>query len=493
MGSVGEVAIGWSQNPNVLVQTNPSQYDLGEDWGMFRARETRPTEELILGSYHLPIMINGYTSALPDWPSRVLYALLPNPSILKLWHIALGGLLLLLILRAFPKRIAFPMSILLATDWSFLIYKHLLGGTEICLQLATIGLLWVVYHRKDWGWFIFWGLVGIQAKITFVFVLLPTLLCIFLFRLSLPQKNMVRGLCAGGILLLPFLISAVHHTQITEHVRSHDTLTMQWARIAEAFQFSNRTALREQGQNVWYWLLDPIGFYEHIYQIKHPHTYIRNIRIFGWLCLIICLFQRRKDKHVWLWSAVLCAQILFIIIGPKDLHHFAMIVPTFALWAAVLLGTEKRKIMWIAPFLCSSILFNIQTDQLFSKITIPTFSASKQQQLISYMQQYKINRLLTLDYEIYGLLEYHQQDIDIIHGWPAISHQRYRALPHLLEELHDGHVIILKASMPMIYNLRPSKKQLELAAKKRGLHIEDQLESNTISIYRVYRSATERP
>ena len=395
MGSVGEVAIGWSQTPNVLVQVNPSEYDSGEDWGIFRARETRPIETLVLGTYHIPLMINSYTSALPDWPSRLLYAIVPNPSILKLWHIALGAILLLFVLRVFPKRMAFPMSIILATDWSFLIYKHLLGGTEICLQLATIGLLWTVYHRKDWGWLLFWGLLGIQAKITFVFVLLPTLICIFLFRISLPQKYIIRGLCVGGILLLPFLISTFHHTQLTGHVRSHDSFAMQWARITETFQFSTRTAVREQGHNIWYWLIDPIGFYEHIYKLEHPHSYVRNIRIFGWLCLMLCLFQRRKDKATWLWSTLLGTQILFIIIGPKDLHHFAMIVPTFAFWIAVLLSTGKWKIIWCIPFLCSSILFNIHTDRLFEKIPIPTFTSGKQQQLISYLQQYQIKRLLT--------------------------------------------------------------------------------------------------
>jgi len=493
MGAVGEVAIGWSQTPNMVISTNPTHYDSGVDWGILRARETRPTELLNIGPVQIPLAINSYTSALPDWPSRVLYQLIPDPNILKLWHITMGAMLLILVARLFQKRIAIPMMLLLATDWSFLIYKHLLGATEICLQLASIGLIWTIYHRKDWGWFIFCTLLGIQAKLTFIFVAIPTFLCILIFRVKLPKQKIALGLGIGLLLLLPLILAAIHHSQVSSQVQSHDGFGMQWNRITQALQFRNTPALREQTSNLIAWLVDPISFYERIYKRPHPHLYTRGLRILGWICLGLCLIKNRKNTTMWMWTAIFAIQAISISLGPKDLHHFAMIVPTFALWMSMVISGQKRMILWLCPFVVSSILFNFNTDGLYKKIDTPTFTQSKQQALITLLEHHKVQRLLTMDYEIYGVLEYHQSNIDIIHGWPAISHQRYRALPHLLEERGEGHVIVLKASMPMRYNLRPNKNQLETAAKKRGLLIEDLMESKDISIYRIYNPATELP
>ncbi|MAA78138.1 MAG: hypothetical protein CL916_02675, partial [Deltaproteobacteria bacterium] len=58
-GAVGEVAIGWSQPPNVIIQTHPIQYDDGEQWGPLKARQTRPTEIIQIGNINIPLAINS--------------------------------------------------------------------------------------------------------------------------------------------------------------------------------------------------------------------------------------------------------------------------------------------------------------------------------------------------------------------------------------------------------------------------------------------------
>ena len=175
--------------------------------------------------------------------------------------------------------------------------------------------------------------------------------------------------------------------------------------------------------------------------------------------------------------------------GPKDLHHYAMLVPIWALWLAII---AKNSSKWIcAPFALSGILTCAQTDEVLSQITVPTFNASQQTELVNMLEEEKVQKLITMDYEIYGLLEYLNTDVNIIHGWGAISHKRYRALPDLLKEAENGHIIVLESSMPMRYNLRPTVTMLEEAAQKKGLLIEVQNQDEKWVLVRVYKSATE--
>ena len=107
------------------------------------------------------------------------------------------------------------------------------------------------------------------------------------------------------------------------------------------------------------------------------------------------------------------------------------------------------------------------------------------------LEKEKVQKLMTMDYEIYGLLEYLNSDIDIHHGWGAISHRRYHALPELMAQAERGHIIVLKSSMPMRYNLKPTIQMMEEAAQKKGLRIEVQNKNAQWVLVRVYRSATE--
>jgi hypothetical protein len=239
-------------------------------------------------------------------------------------------------------------------------------------------------------------------------------------------------------------------------------------------------------------MIDPLSFYERIYNIADDSTSITEwIRILGWIVCGGLLFKRRKDPELKLCTALLSTQVLFIILGPKDLHHFAMILPTWALWGGILVSKTPRDIVWLTPFFISTAFFCAQTDSTFKQITIPTFSASQQQRLYSTLDDHNVQKLVTMDYEIYGLLEYHRPQIQTIHGWAAISHKRYHALPQLIEEANGGHILVVESSMPMRYNLHPTEKMLSEAAQKKGLQYEVlEKESNWI-LARIYNSAKE--
>ena len=259
-GVVGEVSIGWSSQPSVVVHTNPVQYDDGHQWGLLRARQTRPTETIQIGEKHIPIAVNSYTSAIPDWPSFALHQLYPSPLLIRLFHIALGGGLIFLCIPFFGYSNSIIMGIILATDWNFLFYKNLLGGTELCLQLASLGIMWVLWTKRSWGWLLFWMALGLQAKVTFAFLIIPVLTTIVLFRIPLPKEKIKQGLGVSFILMIPLMIQAYHHHHVEGLVQSHDTWEMQLSRVMHAFSGSPMKAIREQGSNVWLWMSNPLQF-----------------------------------------------------------------------------------------------------------------------------------------------------------------------------------------------------------------------------------------
>ena len=76
---------------------------------------------------------------------------LPREAIIA-FHVGLGGLIIAGVhrfLRVHGSRLAAGLGALfLATDWSFLFYKKVLGGTEILLQGAALGCLWALWSRR---------------------------------------------------------------------------------------------------------------------------------------------------------------------------------------------------------------------------------------------------------------------------------------------------------------------------------------------------------
>ena len=77
-----------------------------------------------------------------------------------------------------------------------------------------------------------------------------------------------------------------------------------------------------------------------------------------------------------------------------------------------------------------------------------------------------------MDYEVYGVLETRMPWLSVTHMWPKISTERWDALPEILEDNKGAHLLVLKASIPMIYNLQPSEQRLQSVGKEVGVSIE---------------------
>ena len=483
-GIVGEVAIGWSSQPNVIINTHPITLDDGHEWGVLLARETRPRESLVLWGLSIPLAINSYTSAIPDWPSALIYSVFRSVEGVQYFHILCGAGLLLLCIYLFPDKIGLLMATLLACDWTFLIYKQLLGGTELCLQLASIGLLWSLYRKQSWGTALFCIFLGLQAKITFAFLVIPCLLTIVLFPIPMKRTHIKKGIMFGSLLLLPILITNIHHLQIENTIQSHDTIDMQWQRIVHVFSEQSQNAIREQHENIWLWALHPLSFYERIYDLPQTLHWVFGIRMLGWI-LVFGLWIRSFYTQNKSLAFLFCSSLLFIGLGPKDMHHFSMMVPIWAFWLGNTVHNITHPLAWISPFVCSGIILCGYTDTVFSQIPIPSFSKTKQEQLISILDHHNVHKLVTMDYELYGLFETQHTKRDIYHGWGAISRRRYHTLPHLIEQAQNGHILLVTASMPMRYNLNPTNEQLHEAAQKKHLRIQTVEETSELRLFHV--------
>ena len=232
VGVVGEVSASWGlENPPEVVvgwEDGEALYADGYKAGPLVASQVRPLERIQLGPASLPLAVNQYTGGPPDWPARWVYGLTHSIDAVLWLHLFLGGLLLFLahrFLRFHGTDIAAAVAALaLATDWNFLFYRKVLGGTEILLQAALLLSLWALWSRrwaggKHGGTAIAVGIgLGLLAKATFLPSLIAFGVAVLLTRkdhpATQPPKPISSTWLAGIIVLLtaPLWISWIDHT-----------------------------------------------------------------------------------------------------------------------------------------------------------------------------------------------------------------------------------------------------------------------------------------
>jgi hypothetical protein len=518
LGVVGEVAIAWSMDrtPAVLVEADPpiwadgaAEPTAGDAAGPLIASQVRPVERLMLGSLSLPVAVNRYTGGPPDWPARLLFA--ATCSIRAVWvlHVALGGLLLLLVhrfLRFHGTDVAAAIAaLLLACDWRFVFYRRALGGTEIVLQAAALLCLWALWSRRWSGGR--HGLtalgvgvgLGLMAKLTFVLPLAGLLAATLLTRWDRPASRpplpdrLHRPVLAVILLTAPLWITAIHHGLLPPepHIRSHDFPDLQWQRVLSALS-GERSPDREHLVNLAYWAGDPLAFFSRAYGSALP-GHLSPWRVVGWVVLLAGVVVGWRDRHPTPRTALLRFMSLLVPLQlgalwlvARDLHHLVLTAPMLAILAGLsldaLAGTitpprsfarARLALLLALPWLVVGVTDARRTDEALSSIPVLTFTEPGQQAIIDLLRAHGVRRLGACDYELYGVLETRAPDIAVIHGWGAASRERGEALPGLLAQVAGGHFLVLDASAPMIYNLRPSRGTLSDAAAKVGLRIEE--------------------
>ena len=313
--------------------------------------------------------------------------------------------------------------------------------------------------------------VGTWSKLPFILHLIP--LMFFIWTTQRKRAELSKTVCfATCISLLPFTFLVSWTIDIDLPVRSHDFWTLQWERIVYAVQ-GHSSNVREHSSNIWIWLGDPLQFFDHAYGVSDIqwHGWGRTI---GYILFGGALFTTR-NKTLWYLTGTLLLQIFVLAWVAQDLHHIVIATPL--LWYTIVRVSQEVKLSNIVfavmtiGILGSNIWILRDAPTIIESIQTPTFSEPKQQQLVDLLTKHGVSNVVTMDYEVFGVLEVRSPSLNVSHMWPQISTQRWDALPNILAENIGSHLLVLDASMPMIYNLQPSEQRLNKVAEEIGISI----------------------
>ncbi|MED5370914.1 MAG: hypothetical protein VX899_07880 [Myxococcota bacterium] len=516
VGIVGEVALGWSlpSPPRVLVDFQGTLADSWA-WGPLHAAQVRPIERLVLGPVELPLAINSYTGGLPDWPSRLIVALGGGQLGAVTLHLLLGGLFIVLVHR-FLRFHGLPGSgglaaLILASDWGFVFYRKVLGGTELLLLAAGLLLIWASWSRRWAGGrhgavaiAVALGL-GLLAKATFLPTALAWALAMLLTRRDRPELKPPPApswaLLAGivGLLTAPLWVTWLHHglqVPAQGHIQSHDFLGLQLERAFSGLSglFSGERAPAREVPNTLIWYLgDPLAWLTQAYGGERPST-LAWLRWVGWSVAlagsVLEWLRPRRDRCgalLRILSLFVPLQILLLWLSNRDLHHLAQATPPLAIWVG-LAGTRLAAVRvhpksWARgvvagvlslPLLLPGVDLLRRTDGLVDSGRVPTFSESGQSDLIELLRANEVTRLVASDYDLYGMLEIRAPELQTTHAWGAVSHasDREQAWVELLRLAQGQHLLLIRPSAPMRYNLSPTKSRVHKAQEQSGVTLE---------------------
>ena len=486
VGVVGEVDIGWALEtpPQVLVGwAPPVETQAGGAAGPVAARQTRPLESLVIGTRRLPLAVNAYTGGAPDWPARAARALTGSRAAGVAVHVALGGLLLVLAHR-FLRFHGTPTSagaaaLLLATDWVFVFFKRVLGGTEILLQAAGLLVIWALWSRRWKGGrhgtiALALGVgLGLGAKVTFVGTLAAFAAAAVLTRWDRPKvrpPERVNWAWLVGLPLLcvaPLAVSWLHHGALGEvpRVVSHDTLDLQLARLTSGAHLD-----RESFANLWRFLGNPLGWLRDAWgtpwvgALSAPRLLTLAVAAAGVALEWKSRTHSTSAALLRFLSIAVPLQIGALFLLNRDLHHLAQATVPLALLVA--LGADRvagelanaRSVLravataaLIAPAVVAGALELERTDSLVRAAQSHTFTADGQADLAAMLRANGVKKLVVTDYELYGALEQLVPEIEVVHGWGAVS-RKDRSKEGLRAAAAGGHYLSVAPSQPMIYN-----------------------------------------
>ena len=163
-----------------------------------------------------------------------------------------------------------------------------------------------------------------------------------------------------------------------------------------------------------------------------------------------------------------------------DLHHLAQASVPLALLSALaaerLAGTlapprsAKRGILtalFVLPLLVSGASSLARTDSVIETVRAPSFTESGQEELVRMLRGAGVTRLVTTDYELYGMLEARAPEVPVTHLWGAVA--RGEKGPAVLRYAAGGWYLSVRASAPMAYNWSPDAKKVAAAAAEAGV------------------------
>lgn len=492
IGWVGEVSIGGlaSEVPHVLESTEPMLWS-DKEVGFLRESSTRPMLRMQWGQNWLPLAINQYTGGLSDWPARMLTVIGVEAQhtrwLYSIWAAGLCCFIMVWLNKNLPSQIAFWAGCSIALDWNLQVYRVALGGTEQLLLSAWAVSILLVLHSQHHRLLGLAVALGIHAKITFLFSVVPLFLSTKLF--SPANKTQWKWLllpCA--LALFPMMVILFN-----QDIPSHDTFSLQLSRIKAAFEGTNSSP-RETWYNAWVWVLEPSLFWAKHYKL--PTSTILPFRIIaiavgGGLTAWSWRLKSTHQSRLHILSLLLVLQFTILAWLAKDIHHFGVISITLSLWMAWLAAhtwsQDRRPMKFLSTLMISFwVLASLgslwQTPSQWASLKYHGLSKNTQKQLCSDLSDNGVQTVITMDYDIYGVFETECPSIKALHMWGVLAQRRGDALGDIVSMAKGKHILILNDSPPLVYNLRPKVKDLRAAAPQVSI---TQVELKVGSLYKV--------
>ncbi|MFH1467188.1 MAG: hypothetical protein ABIO70_22580 [Pseudomonadota bacterium] len=520
-GVVGEVAAAWTWGPSPRVAvaldggepvwSDPTiEPSAGSRLGPLVASQSRPTERLQIGEAWLPLAVNAYTGGLADWPARAAHALTGSASAVLALTSLFGAMLLawiFLLLRRAGLLAAGLAGLVLATDWSFVFYRRVLGGTELLLLAAALlGIAAWRRWRAGQRWDLWLGLalaLGLHAKATFACTALAFLAAAALTRRGRlpgprPRWALLVGMAALG--LAPLVVAFVHHLAVPESPRlwSHDGFGMQLSRVILGLKSLVGQAgapPRESPASLGYLLVEPLAWFPVALGSPAVSRWGMAPRALGWALVVLgaALAWWRRERSapapggdlLRFLSVAVPLQLALLWAANRDLHHLAQASVGLAMLAGLAAARIARSlaprggwragtlgVLLVAPLVIAGVHSCLATPAALDGAAARTVTARGQAALVALLRRAGVRRLWTSDYDLYGVFEVLAPDLDLSHAWGAASASRDREAltADLLRAAEGGHWLVVRPSAPRIYDLAPDDPFVQRTAAALGLH-----------------------
>lgn len=497
VGLVGEVAASWADPHPPVVQTHlspPSEAAVPQ--GPLTLRGTRPM--LSVGDW--PLAVNTYTGGFADWPARAATRLTGDWRAGAGLQVGLGALLIVLAARFLrfhgTESAATAVAWLLATDWCFVFYRKVLAGTETLLLAAGLLVIWALWSRRWKG-----GVhgtvaiavgagLGLHAKLTFAASLAAWALAAWAMRWDRAALKPPRPVARWVLVLLPALCLAplvALHLLLRElgpaATHSHDTVALQIARL------SLPSPPREGWFNLVCFLGNPTAWFAPALHAEAVAP-LSVLRLLGFAVTVggAALEWRTRTPTasaalLRFLSVAVPLQIAFLFAANHDLHHLAQATPPLLLLVA--LAADRAAAEWapprsivrglltglfVSPHLLAGGMHLAATDRVVGTLPRSTFTEVGQQELLAALAASGCPRLVTSDYEIYGMLEARAPTLPVTHTWAAVANGE-RDGTGILRLAAGGCYLSVRPTAPMIYDWHPASEEVARAAAAAGLTV----------------------
>jgi len=487
VGLVGEAAIAWAMRrpPRVAVDLAPLRWadgladpTAGSAWGPLVASQVRPIERIHLAGIDVPLLVNGHTTALPDWPDALVYAATGSLSLVRFGHFLVGAAIILVSARLAARigspRAAVLVAVLLATDWAFGFYKAALGGTELLLQVAVLLGVSVLVGEGRCRTLAAAMALGLVAKLAFVPVGCAMAIVYLATGRRPARRELVLGLAAIALAAVPYAVGAFHHASIPSepHVVSHDFPSVQWSRVTRWIRGGHGGA-RESLAAVGSFFGNPLAFFGPAYGAAAPSPF-SPLRLLGWIFVLRGALGGGRTVRI--LGGFLVLSTVALLAAAREMHHLAMLTPALALWAALSLDalakeSNFRAAVVVAPLVIANAVALASTGRVLATVHPPTFTTSDQAALVALLRDNGVQRVVVSDYASYGMLDVLAPDIDVQHVWAYTSWRGTPGLPNVLRLASGAYLLVVESEAPLRYDLHPTLPTLEEKARFAGVGV----------------------